>query len=261
MSPLHHLRQVLRKARKSNRIAIRFAAGAALAAWRCPRAPFQFCTDGIYRSTALLRLFRPGELHQTTCMTKMDRYPAIFSICRDYLSGRPNLRILSCGCATGEEVFTLRRYFPEAFLVGVEINRHSLSIAKRRTADDRMVFLSPDTETIQALGPFDAIFCMAVLQRQSTRVERERTPSLKKIYPFEKFDDKVMELDSWLKPSGLMIVHFSQYLFSDSSVAPRYTPLPSARNIPDTTLRFDRKSQQLGVSPPGCSVFVKTRDA
>lgn len=223
------------------------------------RAPFQFCSDGAYRSTALLQLFRPGDLHQTTCLTRLDRYPRIFSVCREYLRGRPDLRILSYGCATGQEVLTLRRYFPEAFIAGVEINRHSLAVAKRRKADDRMVFLEPDGERIRAMGPFDAVFCMAVLQRQSTHVEREGTMSLKKIYPYEKFDDKVTELDSWLKTNGLMIVHYSQYLFTESSVALRYRQLPAARHIADTTIRFDRNSQRLGESPPGSSVFIKIR--
>lgn len=101
----------------------------------------------------------------------MHRFPRIFRICRDYLGGRENLRILSYGCATGEEVFTLRNYFPHAFIAGAEINRRSLSVAKRRSTDDRVVFLEPDARRIRALGPFDAVFCLAVLQRQPERLK------------------------------------------------------------------------------------------
>ena len=83
--------------------------------YRLIRAPFRFCFDPAYRALLKLRFLPPADLHQTAALTRMDRYPEIFSICRDYFAAARDLRILSYGCATGEEVMTLRRYFQPRF--------------------------------------------------------------------------------------------------------------------------------------------------
>lgn len=188
----------------------------------------------------------------------MDRYPAIFSVCRDYFAAKEDLRILSYGCATGEEVLTLRRYFPAAFLTGAEINGSSLSIARSRATDARMVFVESEAGRIQAQGPFDAIFCMAVLQRTPSRIEQAGIRDLKQIYPFEKFDAKIAELDAWLKKGGLLVVHHSQYSVADAAAGSKYEPLAAARHILNPGPRFGRDSQRCDV--PAHSVFVKLRD-
>ncbi|MEI4884199.1 class I SAM-dependent methyltransferase, partial [Klebsiella pneumoniae] len=82
-----------------------------------------------------------------------------------YFSGQPEVRILSFGCSTGEEVLTLRRYFPHASIVGAELNRRSLTICERLNVDDRIQFTFSRHDLIARHGPFDAVFCMAVLQR------------------------------------------------------------------------------------------------
>jgi hypothetical protein len=225
------LKETVRKHRNSKQSALRIAAEAASMAYRCVRAPARFCTDGIYRSTALLRLFNGRELHQTTPLTWMDRYPKIFSASRDYFGARDGLRILSYGCSTGEEVLTLRSYFPEAFIVGTEINRNSLSMCRKHAVDDRIVFLESCPEKIRAAGPFDAIFCMAVLQRTPMELAERGVTYLNKIYPFEKFDRKVVELDSWLKKNGLLIIRHSQYSLADASVSSKYAPVDTATDI------------------------------
>lgn len=199
-------------------------------------------------------------MHQSTALTWADRYPAIFSICRDYLADRPDLRILSYGCATGEEVLTLRRYFPLARIAGAEINPHSLAVARRRKPDNQVVFLKSDPVAIAAMAPFDAIFCMAVLQRTPMLVAEKRILDLSSIYRFERFDQKITELDSWLKKDGLLIVHHSQYSLADASVGSKYMPLEAAIHIRDKGPKFDRDSLRSD-SPAGTkSVFVKRRD-
>lgn len=47
-------------------------------------------------------------------------------------------------------------------------------------------------------------FCMAVLQRTPDKITRQGVKSLKKIYPFEKFEKQIIELDSYLKKGGLI---------------------------------------------------------
>ncbi|MDP9053265.1 MAG: class I SAM-dependent methyltransferase [Acidobacteriota bacterium] len=216
--------------------------------------------DGAYRSAILLRVFSPHEIHQSTVVTWMDRYPEIFSVCRDYFIGKPDPRILSYGCATGEEVLTLRSYFPSAFIVGAEINPCSLSVARKRKVDDRIVFLESDPAKIRDTGTFDAIFCLAVLQRTPMRVIRKGIVDLKTIYPFEKFEGKVTELDSLLNRYGLLIIYNSQYSFTDTRVASRYSPLITAKNIHNKGPLFDRNSIRLTTGQTSYSVFVKMRN-
>jgi hypothetical protein len=230
------------------------------------RAGKAVLTDAEYRSILLLRIFNRENLHQTTALTAMDRYPRIFSACRDFFGDRQDLKILSFGCSTGEEVLTLRRYFPSAFITGAEINRRSLASCWKRNVDDRIAFVYSDRETIPRHGPFDAIFCMAVLQRTPMSIEDDHITSLKRIYPFEKFDRQVSELDLLLKKNGLFVVHHTPYQFSEASVAANYLPLanhlpleragPGARDF----RRFDRNSERLERAVSGGSIFIKMKE-
>ena len=86
-----------------------------------------FCDKG-FRSIIYMRIFKAHRLQQTTPFTSMDRYPVIFNGCKDYFEGKKNIKILSYGCSTGEDVLTLRKYFPDIRIVGADINIHSLKI-------------------------------------------------------------------------------------------------------------------------------------
>lgn len=153
-------------------------------------------------------------------------------------------------------LLTLRRYFPSARIVGAELNGRSSALCRKRKVDDRITFVRSSHEMIRSHGPFDAIFCMAVLQRTPHLIEAEGTTSLKEIYPFERFDNQVSELDRSLKPDGLLVIHHAQYLFGDASVASRYAPLPGEMESTYDSPRFDRNSQRLEKAPTG-SVFIK----
>jgi hypothetical protein len=260
MQAIERFKETILEHRNSKRLITRVGVEFATVAWNCVRAPARFCVDGAYRSAVWLRVFRSQDIHQSTVLTSMDRYPGIFSVCRDYFIGKPEPRILSYGCATGEEPLTLRNYFPSACIVGAEINPHCLSLARKRKADDRMMFLESHPEKIRESGPFDAIFCLAVLQRTPMLVARKGIMNLKAIYAFEKFEAKVTELDSWLNKNGLLIIHHSQYLFTDASVASKYSPLLSAKDIQNTGPLFDRNSVRLKDTMASHSVFVKVRD-
>src|SRR6266850_1421443 len=110
---------------------------------------------------------------------------------------------------------------------------------------------------IRARGPFDAIFCMAVLQRTPHTVEGEGITSLQDIYPFEKFERQISELDSLLRPGGLLIVHHAQYRMRDTTVAARYTLLTVPDLPPDRLPLFDRNSTLISGGVRDGSIFVK----
>lgn len=259
MTLLTRFKQILRTQRASGPPAIRYSIRAIDTTRALARACYQFTLDGQYRAITLLRWFQTDTLHQTTPLTWMDRYPQLFSTCRDWFQNQPEIHILSFGCSTGEEVITLRQYFPHARIIGAEINPWNLARCRQRQVDARIAFVASNRAMLERYGPFDLIFCMAVLQRTPHRVEAERITNLKEIYPFEKFDHQVRELDSLLKKNGILVIHHSQYFFRDSSVATRYDPLESSE-VPTYAARFDRNGLLVENAPSNGSMFIKIRD-
>lgn len=213
--------------------------------------------DERYRAIILMKIFNSKRLQQTTSLTYMDRYPTIFAGCRDYFKGQDNIKILSYGCSTGEEVLTLRRYFPNATIVGAEINPHSLRICKSLPLNEKTKFINSTPREIIKQGPYDIVFCMAVLQRTPHVVTEQKIKSLKKIYPFEKFEKQVIELDQSVAPQGLMVIHFSQYSFEDTKISSRYQALGEYNQDDYHAAIFDKNSNIIIKPIPRKSIFVK----
>jgi len=247
------VRQALRGRRHHPNPIVRYGVRSLSAAYR----GVLLLSNAEHRSTLRARLQNPRALHQTSVLTWSDRYPGIFAACRAHLGDGPALRILSFGCSTGEEVLTLRRYFPSATIVGAEINERSLAACRRLPADDRIVFIRSDRAAVRVHGPYDAVFCMAVLQRTPHGIEERGTTNLRWIYPFEKFDAQVRELDGQVRRGGLLVVHNTQYVFADSSVADRYAPLDAPGQEADVIVKFDPHSRRLVHPPAPGSIWVK----
>jgi hypothetical protein len=257
MAPLDRLKQALRTRRDSHNPAVRYAVKTIYKLHRVGA----FLFDGQHRSVVLLKLFNGPRVHQTTPATWIDRYPAIFSACQVYFGEKKALRLLSYGCSTGEEVLTLRKYFPSAFITGVEINRRSLAACRKREVDERVAFIYSESAAIANRGPFDAIFCMAVLQRTPHAIVERGVTDLTRIYPFEKFDRQIGELDGLLEKDGLLVIRHSQYRFEDACVAWKYVPVETAADGADVGPRFGRDSRRLSevAGAPIGSIFAKVR--
>lgn len=172
------------------------------------------------RAQLWTRLMHGAELHQTTPHTSEERYPALFELVADLA---PNAdRILSFGCSTGEELVALRRRFATAEIVGVEINLRSRRIAARRVREDsRAVVRSPGAIE----GTFDAIFALAVFQREPHKVIEIDLQDLSSHYPFERFDRALSGLVARLRPGGLLCVAHAMYPVELSSAAGELEPV------------------------------------
>ncbi|MEH7495076.1 class I SAM-dependent methyltransferase [Neobacillus niacini] len=224
---------------------------------RAANTVVRICVDRNFRSILLLQLLNSKNVHQTTSLTYIDRYPSIFSACREYLNYKQDIKILSYGCSTGEEVLTLRRYFPNAQIIGTDINKSSLDICRKLSVDDKISFIYSEPSEIQKHGPFDAIFCMAVLQRKPHEIASKGISSLKKIYPFEKFEQQIIEFDHLINPNGLLIVHFTQYSLLDTKVASKYKVLGNYNQNDYLTPVFDKNSNLITNPQTQNSIFIK----
>jgi SAM-dependent methyltransferase len=172
------------------------------------------------RRSALLMLRRPRGLFQPYGYTQEDRYPEAFDPMRGLLADRPESRILSFGCATGEEVFTLARLFPQATVKGIDIDAVRIQVARRQAArlgiEGRVSFACASDTTAEPLGHYDAIFAMAVFRHGALQTPHE---SCKPWVCFADFEESLTDLARCLKPGGYLALRYANFRFADTRVA------------------------------------------
>jgi SAM-dependent methyltransferase len=160
---------------------------------------------------------------QPSPLTSPDRYPALFAFVQTQLSGVTGPNILSYGCSTGDEVFSLRRYFPGGQIKGIDINPASLKICRKRLAkspDSRIRFSCAASPAGEATGQYDAIFCMAVLRHgflQENMPERCDPP-----IGFTAAAALVGDLARCLRPGGYIVMQNCHFRFADMPTAQEF---------------------------------------
>lgn len=202
------------------------------------------------RARLLTIIIHRNDVHQTTPFTSEDRYPELFDVSARYAAKAE--RILSFGCSTGEELVALRRRFPAAAIVGVEINARARRIAARKVAHDLGITVVPPSGLS---GKFDLIFALAVFQREPVKTEEANILDLTRVYPFNRFDAAIKRLLSCLRPTGLLCVANSHYRVEDSSVAPQLVPIEGAPII--SGVFFGPDSKRLDPAATTHSLFRK----
>jgi SAM-dependent methyltransferase len=175
------------------------------------------------RDYALIRLTSRDTLFQDDATTGADRYPTIFAFVREALGDGEALQLLSFGCATGEEVVSLRRHFPQARLLGIDINPRLIAIGRARpelAGDPRVTLEAAGSLRDRPDGAFDAIFCMSVLRRGLLAVGRRARcdPHLR----FADFDRQIAEFARCLRRGGLLAVRNSNFRVRDASAAGQF---------------------------------------
>lgn len=187
---------------------------------RYPRAAYRFATKGSYRSVLMLRWRKPENLFQPADFTQPNRYPLLFKLALEMLGDGPERNILSFGCSTGEEVFTLRGYFPRAKIKGVDINPYNISVCRRRlkqAPDQDICFEIADSTLREATESYDAIFCMAVFRHGS--LADANVVRCDHLIRFSAFSRHAADAARCLKPGGLLFIIHSNFRFRDTPVA------------------------------------------
>jgi SAM-dependent methyltransferase len=192
------------------------------AAWlgRKLRGLARAAVDRTFRHQLLARLGLVRGAFQIDRTTMEDRYPEIFGQVRSALGADIEGRILSFGCATGEEVFTLRRYFPRAQIKGIDINPGNIAACRRRLAaegDPGLSFGIGASMESEPGNAYDAIFCMAVLRHGD--LARPGTRRCDHLVRFDDFARIVADFERCLKPGGLLAIRFSNFLVADTPSA------------------------------------------
>ena len=167
----------------------------------------------------------PRRAHQLADDTEPDRYPEVFGSVAMAMrsSGTDAGSILSYGCSTGEECFSLRGYLPDASIVGADVRRAARAEASARNHDPAIRFIPARRSDLASNGPYDAIFAMSVLCRYPATLGR---PNCSRIYPFKRFEAAAITLDGLLRTGGLLVIYNANFRFTDTSVASRYESLP-----------------------------------
>jgi hypothetical protein len=186
-------------------------------------APIHFCRmfafSAEYRGQFFAYLKYRKHYHQVPNFTKYNRYPSLFIICKEHFKDKENLRILSFGCSTGEEVFTLNEYMPKAEIVGTDISPYNLKQCNKKPKSASISFVHSLSEEFLRSENFDAIFALAVLQHEGNRHEGVTVATQ---YTFEHFEEQVVALDKKLNTGGLLFIDQSDFNFLETKLRLNY---------------------------------------
>lgn len=161
--------------------------------------------------------------YQTGGRTAPDRYPDLFAALRDQMDTMAAPRIVSFGCSTGEETVTLRRYLPAARIIGVDIDRRRIGVARARIREPGISFHRAARLADLDLGQVDAITCLSVMHRRA--LLHEWPTDCRPHMTFADFDRAMGDLDRHLAVGGFLLFYHSSFSFLDTGMAERYTPL------------------------------------
>lgn len=198
--------------------------------------------------------------HQLTSTTGTNRYPELFEEVRKNMfeKAAQKISILSFGCSTGEECFSLRRYFNNALIIGTDINKSNLAKAEKNNADENIRFIFSTPENIIRQVPYEIIFCLSVLCRWEDTRYVENCSAL---YPFEKFESTVAMLSNLLAPGGLLVIYNSNFAFEDTTVykADQYSIIRTP-SVPDSgfVYKFNKDCNRVYDTHAAC-VYQKAR--
>jgi 2-polyprenyl-3-methyl-5-hydroxy-6-metoxy-1,4-benzoquinol methylase len=209
---------------------------------------------------ALLARDRPAGLFQPEPTTEPNRYPKFFRFVRERLGDGPHLNILSFGCATGEEVFSLRQYFPQARIKGIDINKRNIRRCReslaRRGGDPALFFETAGSAALEPKDSYDAIFALAVFRHGGLG---DAPPRCDHLIRFCDFDRVAGGLAACLKPGGLLALRYANFRFVETGAAAAFRQIYAASQPGQSaTPLYGRDNRLSPHAEPDDGVFEKT---
>lgn len=232
---------------------VRFAYRVAKVAWRAG----QVLSSPNLRAQWLAGLRYRGRYFQRSTFTTPNRYPELFGACELQLALLKSPKILSYGCATGEEAFSLSERLPQAIVTGVDINSWCIRQCNRRKVSARQSFYLRDSRAFRQLKGLDAIFCLAVFQRTENRLNSEASVAFG--ISFGQFESELELLDTKLRPGGLLFVDRTDFDFTETALSRGYAPLAfEANRMHHRRPLFDKFNRRVSNEQNLLRGFVKT---
>lgn len=192
--------------------------------------------NGNFRETARLRAFPPAGLMQPSGHTRPDRHPELFALARQWVGDGPGHHLVSFGCARGDEVFSLRGYFPTALITGIDISprriRQCRARARKAGAGAALDFVVAASAEHMAPASADAVFAMSVLRHGDLSASPSRCDHL---MSFADFEQLTASLARSVKPGGLLVIRHACFRFLDTAAAAAFEPIlrrPRDRQAP-----------------------------
>ncbi|WP_095012936.1 class I SAM-dependent methyltransferase [Tsuneonella mangrovi] len=175
--------------------------------------PDHFALEQSIRNGSRLAVLQP----YTT--SAEDRYPALFDRLARELGSLSEPRILSFGCAGGEEVRALRKRLPRAHITGIDVNPRAVARARRMDRNPRSRYLLAD-RPLQG-ETFDSILALSVFRHGT--LERETPDSCADVLPFARVAEVLSALDEALRPGGWLAFGHAQFRLADVPATVRFT--------------------------------------
>ena len=222
-----------------------------LPGYRTAQLLLDFGRGAEQRQAALLRIRAQRALFQPFGSTAEDRYPYIFAFLQQALGADAPVRILSFGCSTGEEVTTLRRYFPNATIKGVDISPERIAVCRATVSATRTRFEVAETARGERDGAYDAVLAMAVFRH--ARLE-DAELAAKSLLSFDNFEREVGELARAVRVGGYLVIRHANFRFMDTTVAAAFDV---AMDAPCVAPLFDRDGARLPDVAYELAVFRK----
>ena len=197
---------------------------------------------------------------QIATVTALDRYPSIFESTTRIITERDSqTKVLSFGCSTGAEVFTLDSIYLEGCeIIGLDINDEVIKEAKNQPTSNKNKISFFNTKEFDYKQTFDVILAMSVLCKWP---QAQAKLYIKDMYSFEDFSLQIIEIDSLLKVGGFFVIHNSNYYFEDTTTfLDNYRVYDTAQSDIGFVTRFDKKSKPYNNNRSGNVIFQKIKD-